>query len=166
MHAREFWPLPWSFPQSPHALRRPRRISVVPPSAEHPPRSDDDRVLKVLVVEDSELARRQLAGAVAELGYSAVTACSADEALLLFDDSIALVITDVEMSGHSGIDLLRAVRTSRPGLPFICMSSSMWSLGEASRAGADAVLAKPFDFDDLRVTLGLLLVASGASPRH
>jgi two-component system, NtrC family, nitrogen regulation response regulator GlnG len=60
-----------------------------------------------------------------------------------------VLITDVRMPGESGIDLLRAIQTSRPDLPVIVMTahSDLDSAVAAYEGGAFEYLPKPFDID-------------------
>ncbi|OYY75429.1 MAG: sigma-54-dependent Fis family transcriptional regulator [Gammaproteobacteria bacterium 28-57-27] len=63
----------------------------------------------------------------------------------------ALVISDLKMPGMSGIELLQAVRTHHPKLPFILITgySTMDDAIEALRLGATDFIKKPFDMDEL-----------------
>jgi two-component system nitrogen regulation response regulator GlnG len=60
-----------------------------------------------------------------------------------------VLITDIRMPGESGIDLLRAIHTSRPELPVIVMTahSDLDSAVAAYEGGAFEYLPKPFDID-------------------
>jgi len=60
-----------------------------------------------------------------------------------------VLITDIRMPGDSGIDLLRAIHTSRPDLPVIVMTahSDLDSAVAAYESGAFEYLPKPFDID-------------------
>ena len=67
----------------------------------------------------------------------------------------ALIISDLKMPGMSGIELLQAVRTRQPKLPFILITgySTMDDAIEALRLGATDFIKKPFEMDEL---LGLV----------
>lgn len=103
---------------------------------------------KLLVVEDSftmrELQRSILAGA----GYRVETARDAEEALarVVADDEIGLVVTDVEMPGPDGLELIRAIRDhpARSSLPVIVVSTrgSAEDRRRGLEAGADVYIAK------------------------
>ena len=72
---------------------------------------------------------------------------SAEEALDWRDEPIDLVISDLRMSGKSGIDLLIDWREARPQTPFI-LATAFGDIDSAVRAmklGAADYLAKPID---------------------
>ncbi len=103
---------------------------------------------KVLVVEDSLAVRELQRGILEAGGYRVETARDGREALerLGRDESIELVLTDVEMPEMDGIELTKAIRAdpARSGLPVVIVTS----LGDdADRqrgvdAGADAYMVK------------------------
>ena len=80
--------------------------------------------------------------------------------MALLDETLSLLITDVELGGRSGLDLLAAARALCPALPVVCISANVTRLGQASRAGADAVLAKPFLLEELRLVVALLTIGA------
>jgi len=116
-----------------------------------------------LVVDDALEVRRFVAAALEEAGLGAVAAASYEEALAALDERIILVITDIAMLGRSGVELIGAVRARRPELPIIAMSGNGLALGEASQAGADALLLKPFALDELRTLIQLLVLTPAPS---
>ena len=67
----------------------------------------------------------------------------------LHDDAPDVLITDVRMTGGSGIDLLRRVHASHPDLPVIVMTahSDLGTAVTAYESGAFEYLPKPFDID-------------------
>jgi CheY-like chemotaxis protein len=116
-----------------------------------------------LVVDDVLEVRRFVAAALEEAGLAVVAAASYDEALGALDERIIFVITDIEMPGRSGVELLAAIRARRPELPIVAMSGNGLALGEASQAGADALLLKPFALDELRTLIQLLALTPAPS---
>ena len=68
----------------------------------------------VLIVEDDTDLREALTDTLHAAGLSAVAASGADEALrLLESEEIALVISDVQMPGPSGYELLSSIKRLR-----------------------------------------------------
>lgn len=65
--------------------------------------------------------------------------------------SYSIVITDIYVDDHTGIDILNAARTANPACHVILMSGrgSMETVMAATRGGAFDYLAKPFELDDL-----------------
>jgi two-component system cell cycle sensor histidine kinase/response regulator CckA len=110
----------------------------------------------ILVVEDDPLVRGTLESYVTSLGYRALMAADANQALRILDEAgeaapLDLLLTDVVMPGRLGGDLARQVTELRPGLPVLFMSAH--PRGELERLGRVApgsrLLAKPFDRREL-----------------
>lgn len=61
-----------------------------------------------------------------------------------------LVVSDLQMPGASGLDVLRCARDCDPQLPVILATglAATHVLAEARSLGVRAILEKPFDFDD------------------
>lgn len=70
-----------------------------------------------LVVDDVIEVRRFVAAVLEEAGLAVVAAASYDEALGALDERIILVITDIDMPGRSGVELIAAIRARRPSCP-------------------------------------------------
>src|SRR4051812_17377963 len=79
----------------------------------------------VLVVDDSPFFSGFVAGVVADLGRPVVEArCAAAALDVMESEHPALVLSDLEMPGGSGLALLEATRRSWPELPFVLWSAS------------------------------------------
>lgn len=115
-----------------------------------------DRPRRILLAEDNRDMRSLLASALEVEGYE-VTQCSDGDQLV---DRIVtpspeidfdLIISDVRMPGHSGLELLDAGRQLRGFPPMILITAfGSEALHERARhLGAVAVFDKPFDIDDL-----------------
>jgi two-component system cell cycle sensor histidine kinase/response regulator CckA len=78
----------------------------------------------VLLVEDSEGLRELAQRLLARQGYTVIAAGSAEEALRLFDENVAidLVLTDVVMPGASGPALAKQLLERRPKVKVVYMS--------------------------------------------
>jgi len=112
----------------------------------------DDRIL---VVDDEEPVRNLFAGCLGER-YSCVTAADAQEALgRLASAPFALVITDVNMPGLSGVELLRRVVEQFPDTAVVMVSGvgRAQRVLDAMRVGAFDYLLKPCDMDTLELTV-------------
>lgn len=111
---------------------------------------------QVLIAEANAKERRVLAGMVERLGYSALEAPGASDALRLLethDPDFVMLALDVDQGG--GLDALQQVREMAPQVPVIMLTAD-WRDGrtaEAMRRGAVAYLARPFGPDDLREVL-------------
>lgn len=67
--------------------------------------------MKALVVDDNELYREVLSLALSELGYFVTPAVNAREALRILEinKSFHLIVTDHEMPGMNGIELIQSI---------------------------------------------------------
>ena len=86
-----------------------------------------DRVARqtVLLVEDDAALRSLFCEALEGAGFGVVAVESAEEALLRLESpGLAAVVSDLELPGASGIELLRQVRSLRPELATLAMSAS------------------------------------------
>lgn len=107
----------------------------------------------ILVADDNQEIRSFLEEILTQLGSFNVR--SVDDGLLALnsvrESPPDLVITDQQMPGLSGLDLIRQLRTDWPDLPIILMTGeSSESLAiDALRAGASDYLVKPFEPDRL-----------------
>jgi two-component system response regulator FlrC len=102
----------------------------------------------VLVVEDDAALREALLDTLRSAGLSVLAAEDAPAALLLLQsEDIALVISDVQMPGQNGYELLTAIRQLRPELPVVLMTAfgTVAQAVAAMREGATDYIVKPFD---------------------
>jgi two-component system, NtrC family, nitrogen regulation response regulator GlnG len=106
--------------------------------------------LRVWLVDDDASIRWVLERALRNGGMLPKAFESAEPALAaLRADTPDVLITDVRMTGHSGIDLLKRVHASHPDLPVIVMTahSDLGTAVSAYESGAFEYLPKPFDID-------------------
>ena len=106
---------------------------------------------RILIVDDEESVRNFFAAYLGET-YSCQTAANAQEALeILARESFALVITDIQMPGLSGIELLRKITEHYKDTAVIVASGidRTQRVMDAIRVGASDYLLKPCDLDVL-----------------
>jgi CheY-like chemotaxis protein len=119
---------------------------------------------KVLICDDEPLLRQLMR--VALVGeYAFEEAATVDEAIEVastFQPDVALV--DVMMPGGSGLEVVRHLGREPELRHARCVVVSAFAAEadrlEASEAGADAFVAKPFDPDELSATVASLLEGS------
>jgi two-component system response regulator FlrC len=102
----------------------------------------------VLVVEDDAALREALVDTLRAAGLPALAAADAPGALqLLQNEEIALVISDVQMPGPNGYQLLSSIKQLRPDLPVVLMTAygTVAQAVAAMREGATDYIVKPFD---------------------
>ncbi len=90
-----------------------------------------------------------------ELGYHAVLAPSAEEALKLLEQNgqkFDLVFSDVVMPGMDGVALGHEIRRRLPGLPIVLTSGYSYVLAEEGNYGFE-LLHKPYSAEDLSRTI-------------
>ncbi len=100
--------------------------------------------------------RQVLALLLQKWGYRTDTAGGGQEALQKIKESEPdLVLTDLKMPGMEGDELLREIKKDRPRMPVIIMTAygTVKSAVEAMKAGAYDYILKPFDNEELRLTL-------------
>ena len=106
---------------------------------------------RVLIVDDEEAVRKLYAEYLNET-YSCATACDAQAALeLMASEQFALVLSDMQMPGLSGTELLRKIVERYPDTAVIMISGvdRTQRVIDAIRVGASDYLVKPCDLDVL-----------------
>ena len=101
----------------------------------------------VLVVDDEKSIRNIVESILLSNGYSCMTACSAEQARkFLSEHSFDLVISDIQLPGESGLDLINFVRSKYPETATIIITvmDSNEAAKEALKVGASGYLIKPF----------------------
>jgi two-component system NtrC family response regulator len=110
----------------------------------------------ILIVDDEKNYLLVLEDLLEEEGYRVMTADSALKALEILQESdLDVVITDMKMPGMDGMALLDAVHSLNPDLPVIMMTAfgSVERAVEAMRKGAFDYILKPFQNDELKLTI-------------
>ena len=109
---------------------------------------------KILVVDD-ELSMREFVSILLEReGYEVLTAADAETALVRLDTSdIDLVISDVQMPGLNGLELLARIKEKTPDTAVLLVTafSTAEQAVEAMKLGAYDYLAKPFKVDEIKI---------------
>lgn len=108
------------------------------------------KIYRVLIVDDEAPARKVLALMLAQTPFSCTLASSGDQALrILATERHDAVISDLQMAGLSGMDLLREVRQCYPHIAFLVTTGvDEIRIGvQAMQRGAEDYLVKPFDMD-------------------
>ena len=110
----------------------------------------------ISIVDDDASLREALGGLVRSLGYEAATYADA-EAFLAAGGAreSACVVTDLQMPGMSGLDLLLQLRRAGSAAPVILITARTEAALEtaAGEAGALCLLRKPFAAEELILAL-------------
>jgi two-component system response regulator HydG len=111
---------------------------------------------RVLVVDDDADMCAELERMLTRRGFAVVTRQAADAAFeLLRDEDFDVVVTDLNMRGMNGIELCDRIVQNRRDIPVVLVTGfgSMEAAIAAIRAGAFDFLTKPFNADQLVVSI-------------
>lgn len=106
---------------------------------------------RVLVIDDEQQVRTMLSEMLRRLRYDPESADDGTAGLAKFrEDPPDLVIVDMRMPDRDGIDVIREIRRAG-GTPIIALSghSEKMLLGAAKSTGANGVLTKPVELEEL-----------------
>lgn len=123
--------------------------------------------MKILVVDDERdiktLFEQRFRREIREGAFTFAFCYSGEEALEFLHDhpsEAVLILSDINMPGMSGLELLRQIREKKPAPPpFIVMITAYGDPEkeeEAMRLGANDFLNKPLDFNTLKQKLNHL----------
>jgi len=115
---------------------------------------------KILVVDDSGLARRSTRRVLENAGYQVVEADDGLSALeRYFVDRPQVVLLDLVMRGMYGLDVLTKLREMDPGVRVIVISADIQTTSKelVTAGGAAAFLNKPAKADDIVSTVERVL---------
>lgn len=117
----------------------------------------------VLVIDDDEEHRTLVREILVRAGYRVEEAADGVQGLRLFGKSSPdLVITDINMPGIDGHEVITALRVARADVPVIAISgggavAKDELLLRAASLGANEVIMKPFEFRQLVGAVGRAL---------
>lgn len=131
-----------------------------------------DKNIKILVVDDFSTMRRIVRNLLGELGFSGANIQEADDGnsalAALRQSPVDFVVTDWNMPGMTGIDLLRAIRAdpALKALPVLMVTAenSREQIIAAAQAGVNGYIVKPFTAVTLKEKIDRIferLVAAG-----
>ena len=118
--------------------------------------------MKCLVVDDSAITRRILVNSLRQIGFrQIVEATDGKQALELCAADVDVVITDWNMPGMPGVELVRSLRANpdlaRIPVLLVTARNGKDDVVEAANAGVNGYIVKPFTPDTLKGKLEELL---------
>jgi two-component system response regulator AtoC len=115
---------------------------------------------RILLVDDEPGVLFTLREVLVDRGHGVTTATSGKKALEQLDE-IDAVVTDLQMPGMTGLDLIAAIAARDAALPVILLTAhgSERVAVAAVKAGAYDYLTKPFDIDEVAVVIERALEA-------
>jgi DNA-binding NtrC family response regulator len=116
--------------------------------------------MKHMLIVDDEMGSRESLRAVFSRTYKISVARNAEEAQQALSQTRAdIVLLDVMMPGKDGLALLKDIQSLYPELPVIMVSAStsVQPVVQAIKVGACDFVTKPFDVDQIRLTVARAL---------
>lgn len=129
-----------------------------------------------LIIDDEQAVRDALARTLETMGFAVRFAADGVDGLNAYRaDPTDLVITDIIMPRANGVETIRALRAEFPKVRILAISgggnfgpiayepgaiTTTAYLAAAEKAGADAILTKPFDRSELRERISQLMPQS------
>lgn len=110
-------------------------------------------MLKIALVDDSIILRSAIRNVLESSGFEVVFEAggSAELRAKLAAGAVDLVLLDVFFPSENGLDILAELKRMQPHIKVLVVTGLRQDtiLAEAQRLGADGVLYKPFDTDEL-----------------
>ena len=120
------------------------------------------RIAPVLIVDEDEEARRELASLLGDAGYPVVEATSGEEAIrIVREQDVSLALLEVALENVSGYEVCRTIREEvgqDPRVMFISRDrTESYDRVAGLLIGADDYVAKPYAADELLARVRALL---------
>ena len=117
---------------------------------------------RILLIDDENSLREVVKYILTDAGHEVLEAADGEEGVHLFEtEAPDLVLTDIRMPGRDGMEILRHVRghAEQPGVPVIIFTAygTVEQAVSALQEGAFTYLLKPFNRDELALTVGQAL---------
>jgi DNA-binding NtrC family response regulator len=115
----------------------------------------------ILVGDDEEFMLQSLSKLLSLMDFKTETANCGEKALqVMKNKSFDLIITDINMPGMSGMDLLKQVKAKDPHLPVIIITGFGAEKAKemAEQNNADGFLPKPFRMNDIKDMIDKILI--------
>lgn len=115
---------------------------------------------RILVVDDQESMREMLSELLLMMGYDARAVDGGEQALQSLQKATTdLVITDLNMPGMDGIELMKRIKALYPGLPVIIITGygTFNTERQVLSSGADGYIPKPCTINRVQETVNQAL---------
>lgn len=118
---------------------------------------------KIIIVDDSAVLRTTIANALDSVGYEVLTTANGSKELFTYlknNQKPDVILLDMFFPQESGLDILKNIKLYYPTIKVLVITAmNKQSLNkEIMSKGADDILYKPFDMDDLTLTLQKLFL--------
>jgi excisionase family DNA binding protein len=122
----------------------------------------------VLVVDDEKLIAMDIKKIITSEGHDVITTESGVEASRAIQDSnIDLVFLDLVLPDINGVEVLKEIKKAKSGLPVVIITGYPDSeiMNQALELGPISVLKKPFNREQIRDLLKILLAPAASTGR-
>ncbi|MBW9331955.1 response regulator [Herbaspirillum sp. RU 5E] len=145
-----------------HLIHRDAQDKPPPASREARHRQGNavNHTSKIAVIDDDASMREALSALMRSMGWQVQCHASASDFLAALGyDGTDCIVTDVQMPGMSGVELLEWLRGQQLATPVVVITSYPTRVQEerVQAAGQAAFLGKPFDGDEMLHTVERLL---------
>jgi light-regulated signal transduction histidine kinase (bacteriophytochrome) len=116
--------------------------------------------IRVIIVDDEEYIRLSLSELLLYIGFEVATAANGEDALRkLAENRFDIAFMDIKIPGMNGVELLGRVREKYPDVSVIMMTgyATVENAVEAVKLGAYDFLKKPYDIEEIKVSINRLL---------
>jgi CheY-like chemotaxis protein len=125
--------------------------------------AEKSKLKRILVVEDNDFIRTQVATYLKAESYEVVEAADGNEALEKLDKTVNLAIVDVRMEPMGGFDFINIIQGSGYTIPVVLVTGDQNSdlLERAGQYKVSSVLLKPVKKERLLTMVSRLLAREG-----
>jgi two-component system response regulator (stage 0 sporulation protein F) len=116
---------------------------------------------RLLIVDDEQDLREPIATELESLGCIVFQAKNGKEAFeIVAKEKLNAVISDIRMPGGDGVELLQRIKKRDHQFPVVMLITGFSDLSkeEAYHMGAEVILSKPFDLDELDAAVLKILI--------
>ncbi len=122
-------------------------------------------MLKIALVDDSVILRSAIRNVLESSGFEVVIEAGGSAELFskINGSGVGLVLLDIFFPNENGLDILAKLKRHLPAVKVLMVTGLRQDtiVAEAQRLGADGILFKPFDTDELLSSIHRLLPQSG-----
>ena len=107
--------------------------------------------MKILSIEDSAIAQRNLRRLVTSMGYEFLEATEIAQGYTLAQTPVDLILLDVNLPDGNGLALARRLRAEHIRTPIIILTGDVlrYSHEDALQSGANEFVSKPYDVNEM-----------------